>query len=41
VPEGKIEAKGYGDEMPLTSNKTKEGRATNRRVDVVIDTSKS
>ncbi|MBX9765793.1 MAG: OmpA family protein, partial [Bdellovibrionales bacterium] len=27
---------GYGFEKPLASNKTKEGRATNRRVDVII-----
>ncbi len=31
-----IEAKGYGYERPLTTNKTKEGRAQNRRVDIVI-----
>lgn len=34
-----IEAKGFASERPLTSNKTKEGRATNRRVDVVVETS--
>jgi OOP family OmpA-OmpF porin len=34
----KIDTEGYGSERPLTSNKTKEGRATNRRVDIVIDT---
>ncbi len=28
---------GYGDTKPLTSNKTKEGRAQNRRVDVIIE----
>jgi outer membrane protein OmpA-like peptidoglycan-associated protein len=38
VPADKIEARGFGYEHPLTSNKTAEGRATNRRVDVVIDT---
>jgi OmpA-OmpF porin, OOP family len=38
VPEDKLEAKGFGYEKPLTTNKTKEGRATNRRVDVVIET---
>lgn len=36
--ESQLEAKGYGYEKPLTTNKTKEGRATNRRVDVVIET---
>jgi outer membrane protein OmpA-like peptidoglycan-associated protein len=39
VPEDKIEAKGFGYEKPMQTNKTKEGRATNRRVDVVIETS--
>jgi len=29
---------GYGSEKPLTTNKTKIGRATNRRVDIVIET---
>jgi OOP family OmpA-OmpF porin len=38
VPEDKLEAKGFGYEKPLTTNKTKEGRAMNRRVDVVIET---
>ena len=38
LPEDKVEAKGFGYEKPLTTNKTKEGRATNRRVDVVIET---
>ncbi|MBX2996449.1 MAG: OmpA family protein [Bdellovibrionaceae bacterium] len=32
----KVEAVGYGFEKPITSNKTKEGRAQNRRVDIVI-----
>lgn len=31
-----VEAVGYGSEKPLTNNKTKENRATNRRVDVII-----
>lgn len=39
LPENEVEAKGYGYNKPLTSNKTKEGRAANRRVDVVIETS--
>lgn len=33
-----INATGYGSNRPLTSNKTKAGRATNRRVDIVIET---
>lgn len=31
-----IEAQGFGFEYPIVSNRTKEGRATNRRVDIVI-----
>ncbi len=34
----RIDTEGYGSDRPLTTNKTKEGRATNRRVDIVIDT---
>lgn len=31
-----IEARGYGYKYPIISNQTKEGRAQNRRVDIVI-----
>jgi outer membrane protein OmpA-like peptidoglycan-associated protein len=31
-----VDAEGYGFEKPLASNKSKEGRAQNRRVDIVI-----
>ena len=31
-----IEAKGYGEEYPVASNKTRSGRDANRRVDLVI-----
>ncbi len=31
-----IEAEGHGFEKPIASNKTKEGRAQNRRVDIII-----
>ncbi len=31
-----IDSKGYGFEKPIATNKSKEGRAENRRVDVVI-----
>jgi OOP family OmpA-OmpF porin len=32
-----FESKGYGFDKPLASNKTPEGRAQNRRVDVIIE----
>jgi outer membrane protein OmpA-like peptidoglycan-associated protein len=32
----RISAIGYGSKQPLTSNKTAEGRAINRRIDVLI-----
>jgi outer membrane protein OmpA-like peptidoglycan-associated protein len=38
VPENRVEAKGMGEQRPITTNQTKRGRATNRRVDVVIET---
>lgn len=31
-----IEAKGYGDTQPIASNSTAAGRATNRRVQIVL-----
>lgn len=34
-----ITSVGYGSERPVASNKTNEGRAQNRRIDVVIDLS--
>lgn len=34
----KVETAGYGSDKPLVTNKTKIGRATNRRVDIVIET---
>lgn len=34
----KIDSEGYGPNRPLADNQTKEGRATNRRVDIVIST---
>jgi OOP family OmpA-OmpF porin len=36
LPAEKILAVGYGSGRPLASNKTEEGRAINRRIDVVI-----
>lgn len=35
-----VETKGYGFNKPITTNKTKEGRAQNRRVDLVISPTK-
>lgn len=37
---GNIETVGYGFDKPLASNKTKSGRAENRRVDIVITPSR-
>jgi OOP family OmpA-OmpF porin len=34
VPAGILSAQGFGEENPLASNATKEGRAENRRVTV-------
>jgi OOP family OmpA-OmpF porin len=36
LPSNRIMAVGYGSVRPLASNKTSEGRAINRRIDVVI-----
>lgn len=36
IPQAKVETEGAGFSRPLASNKTKEGRAQNRRVDVII-----
>lgn len=36
IQQDEVEAKGFGFEKPISSNKTKEGRAQNRRVDVII-----
>lgn len=36
VSEGKMQVGGFADTRPVLSNETEEGRATNRRVDVVI-----
>ena len=39
VPEANIMAKGFGPTRPIANNKTVEGRATNRRVEIVVPTS--
>jgi OOP family OmpA-OmpF porin len=36
LPAEKIVAIGYGSKRPLASNETPEGRAINRRIDVII-----
>jgi len=36
VPESQLIVKGYGPSKPIASNKTAQGRATNRRVQLVI-----
>ncbi|MEO8020358.1 OmpA family protein [Polaromonas sp.] len=36
VPAGRLSIKGHGKTQPVADNKTEEGRARNRRVDVVI-----
>lgn len=37
VPPDRIESKGLGFSQPLVPNKTAEGRATNRRVEIVLE----
>lgn len=34
IPSGIVSAQGFGEENPLASNATKEGRAENRRVTI-------
>ena len=36
VPEFRVRAVGFGDTRPIANNKTDEGRARNRRIDLVI-----
>lgn len=36
VSSDRLEAKGYGETMPLKSNRTRDGRASNRRVQFII-----
>jgi outer membrane protein OmpA-like peptidoglycan-associated protein len=36
ISSGRIEIKGYGDDFPVSTNKTASGRQKNRRVEVVI-----
>ena len=36
VPAGQLKARGFGEKNPIASNKTKSGRAKNRRVEVAV-----
>lgn len=36
IPVDRIQSMGYGSERPIAANKTKEGRARNRRIDIII-----
>ncbi len=36
IPAGRIKSMGFGSDRPVASNKTKDGRAKNRRIDIVI-----
>jgi len=36
IPAFRIKASGYGDARPIANNKTEEGRARNRRIDLII-----
>lgn len=37
IPAFRIKASGYGDARPIANNKTTEGRARNRRIDLIIE----
>jgi OOP family OmpA-OmpF porin len=37
IPEGRIGADGYGQEKPIAPNETEEGRAKNRRTELVVE----
>ena len=34
IPDGRLTHEGFGEDRPLDSNKTKEGRSRNRRVEI-------
>jgi len=36
ISAGRIQSMGFGSDKPIASNKTKDGRAKNRRIDIII-----
>ena len=36
VSYARLRSSGYGDAMPISNNNTSEGRAKNRRVDILL-----
>jgi OOP family OmpA-OmpF porin len=36
IPADKIKSIGYGADRPVASNQTKDGRAKNRRIDIIV-----
>jgi outer membrane protein OmpA-like peptidoglycan-associated protein len=36
IPANRIQAIGYGSEKPISGNQTPEGRAKNRRIDILV-----
>ena len=36
IPQNRVEARGYGEDSPIATNDTEEGRSENRRVEFVV-----
>jgi chemotaxis protein MotB len=36
MPDERVSFEGYGESRPVASNETKEGRAKNRRIEILI-----